>query len=63
MTRDELLDALDKVSGSPDVQLAMRARCAVQGHSYAPTTIWRGGFPGPFTRISYLQCEWCGKRK
>lgn len=40
-------------------QEIMRERCEVQGHSFAPVTTWRGGFPGPVIRTSHRKCEWC----
>jgi hypothetical protein len=54
MTRDEW-SRFEKIQHTPDVQLAMRARCEEQGHE------WENGADFMPLR-AFLICKWCGVR-
>lgn len=54
MTREEWKQ-YEKVSGDPNVKLAMRCRCEEQGHD------WEQGATFMPLR-AFLICKWCGSK-
>jgi hypothetical protein len=54
MTREEWIE-FDRIKYTPDVQLAMRARCEEQRHEWENCATIMFEF--------YTACKWCGERQ
>jgi len=54
MRRDDW-KAYEKISGTPDVLLAMKCRCEEQGHEFENCC--------SVMLQLYQECKWCGERR